>query len=230
MPKSVEKTSMTIQSSRGEGAQPLRSHVPEVSGAEGAQERGAAWYTCVRMAQPFDEIAAVPPELKIPAAFVVGVTAAALGGAGLGVVRASGPPLERMAEAIFQGSLTVYVGIAAFDVWEHLRLEKHVTGSYLSSTVVPWPETAIHGAIGATLAGFIQLARPIERKLERRDAFVLLTPHIFLALGWLDELAFHRRRALHREDILHTVSHLSAAALMASLFAARVINWRRLRR
>lgn len=221
---------MTIRSPMSEGAQQVRSHVPEASGAEDTGERGAAWYTCVRMARPFYEVAAVPLELKIPKKFVVGVTAAALGGAGLGFARTSGPVLGRVAEAIFQGSLTVYAGIAAFDVLEHLRLEKHVTGGYLSSTVIPWPETAIHVAIGATLAGFIQLARPIDRKLERRDAFVLLTPHLFLALGWLDELAFHRRRALHREDILHTVSHLSAAALMAALFAARVINWRRLRR
>jgi len=117
--------------------------------------------------------------------------------------------------------------VSALDIWEHFRLEKHVTGHYLTATVVPIGESLVHGAIGLTLIAFIGLAAPFGDPFRLRDWFVLSAPLLFLALGWCDEIVYHRRRALHREDILHTVSHLAAGTMIASLFASRVIDWNR---
>ena len=119
-----------------------------------------------------------------------------------------------------------YVAVSLLDLWEHFRLERYVTGRWLTNTVVPRGETVVHGLIVATLVLVITLARPFPERLEWRDWIVLTGPVAFLALGWLDELAYHRRRALHREDMLHTVSHLAAGAVLVSLFASRVVEWR----
>ena len=82
----------------------------------------------------------------------------------------------------------------------------------------------IHTGLVLTLIVALFLARPIAGDVAPRDWFVLGSPLLFLGLGWYDELVYHHRRALHREDILHTISHLAAAVFLVSLFVAKVFD------
>jgi hypothetical protein len=71
----------------------------------------------------------------------------------------------------------------------------------------------------------LALVRPLDRKrLRARDWFTISAPGIFLALGWRDELKFHRRRSAHREDLMHTVAHLAAGVMLASLYLWRFLR------
>lgn len=189
-----------------------------------ASSRGAEWYSCVREARPFRELAKIPEPLRIPRWFVGVLVAVVALGVVLGLL-ADGSLGFRAASAAFQGSLYAYLAVSLLDLWEHFRLEHYVSGRWLSSVVVPRGESALHGAIVATLVAILTLARPLPPQLELRDWFVLIGPIGFVALGWADELVYHRRRALHREDMLHTVSHLAAAAMLVSIFAAKVVDW-----
>lgn len=83
----------------------------------------------------------------------------------------------------------------------------------------------VHEAIVTTIILFAYLARPLSFSLGLIDWFLILAPVPFLTLGFADEIVYHRRRALHRENILHTVSHIVAAAMLASIVAARMIDW-----
>ena len=65
-------------------------------------------------------------------------------------------------------------------------------------------------------AGVLALSRPLPSVLEPRDWFVLASPLVFLALGWRDEFVYHRRRSVHREDLMHTVAHLAAGAMLSA--------------
>jgi hypothetical protein len=86
--------------------------------------------------------------------------------------------------------------------------------------------TANHLATISVLIATLLLARPLPReRLAPRDWFVLFAPGLFLALGWRDELVYHRRRAVHREDMMHTVAHLAAGAMLAGFYATRTIPW-----
>jgi hypothetical protein len=75
------------------------------------------------------------------------------------------------------------------------------------------------------LAGVFLMARPLPAPPAARDLFVLAAPLVFLALGWWDEVAYHRRRAAHREEVLHALSHLAGGALLAFLLVARLTAW-----
>ncbi|GAB5547026.1 MAG: hypothetical protein SangKO_067860 [Sandaracinaceae bacterium] len=167
----------------------------------------------------------MPEELRIPPRFVLGVLAACAAGIVVGIVWTDGPAVRRAVGATFYASLYAWIAVAVIDGREHLRLEKHVTGSYFSCVVVPVGESVLHGALALTVAGLVFLARPLPEVIELRDWFVLLAPVLFLALGWSDELIYHRRRALHREDILHTVSHLASGTMLVALFGLRVVHW-----
>ncbi len=136
------------------------------------------------------------------------------------------PAPQRAAQAVFTGAGLGYLSTSLVDFWEHFRLEKQQTGRYLASEAVPPGETANHLATISTLVAIFLLARPLPReRLAPRDWFVLLGPALFLGLGWRDELVYHRRRAAHREDMMHTVAHLAAGVMLASFYSTRVIPW-----
>lgn len=193
--------------------------------AEPEDTGNAEWHECIRHARPFDEVRTLPAELRAPWSFKLGVLAACVAGVVVGVLWTDGPLARQAVGATFYASLYAWVAVAVVDGREHLRLEKHVTGSYLRSVVVPVGESALHVALALTVIGLVWLARPLPEVLELRDWYVLLSPLLFLALGWSDELIFHRRRSLHREDILHTVSHLASGTMLVSLFALHVVRW-----
>lgn len=188
-----------------------------------SEEPGSEWTTCIRHARPFDEVRQLPPELWIPRWFLSLIAAVALAGALFGYASTTGGFACRVAAGAFQASLHLYLAVTLLDLAEHFRLEKHVTGRWIGATVVPLGEHALHGAILVVLVAIVELARCVHQELEVRDWFVLGAPLVFLGLGWCDELVYHRRCALHREDILHTVSHLAAAAMLVSLLSARML-------
>lgn len=109
---------------------------------------------------------------------------------------------------------------------EHLRLERRATGHYLRWTVVPPSESFTHSAIVANNAMAHLLARPIRRRLGARDRWLLVAPATFLALGWFDELAYHRRRAPYSEEIIHAVEHLAEGMIWTTIHADKLVDWR----
>jgi hypothetical protein len=52
-----------------------------------------------------------------------------------------------------------------------------------------------------------------------------MAPAVFLALGWAEELIYHRRRTPHRENLIHTTEHLAEGIKWTSLYASRCISW-----
>ncbi len=119
--------------------------------------------------------------------------------------------------------LVAYAVSALYDLAEHFRLEQAATGRWWTWTVVSPCESALHVAIGLVVAAAAALARPLPDAPELRDLFVLSAPFLFVGLGLADELGFHRRRCAHREDIMHTVSHLLALGVFAALWVGRVL-------
>jgi hypothetical protein len=185
---------------------------------------------------PSDPIAALPysarpplaPSLRMPRWVVRAIAGAVVGGPLVAVATSRGATVgARVTRALLLGGGAAYLTTSLVDFAEHFRLERAATGAWLRSTVVPPGETINHAATIAVIAGALALARPIPRRPAPRDLFVLAAPALFLALGWRDELRFHRRRAVHREDLLHTVSHLAAATMWTGLYAHRLVEWRR---
>jgi hypothetical protein len=174
----------------------------------------------------FTELPRLPRELRIPPWLGAGIGAAVAGGGLLGVAGRGAPPPERLVRSIFYGSAFGYLTTSLLDFWEHFRLERAVTGHYLRCAAVPIGETLNHGATIATLVSLLALARPPRRSL--RDLWVLAAPGVFLALGWRDELVYHRRRSTHREDIMHTVAHLAGGVMLASFYTMRLVSWHKL--
>lgn len=119
--------------------------------------------------------------------------------------------------------LAAYGASALRDLAEHFRLEKAATGRLWSWTVVGPAESALHVAIGLVVIAAALLARPLPDAPALRDGFVLAAPFLFVGLGLADEIGFHRRRCDHREDMMHTVSHLLALAAFAALWVGRVL-------
>lgn len=111
------------------------------------------------------------------------------------------------------------------DFIEHFRLERELSGSAFSWRVVPVGETMLHVAIGAVLAALVLLARPNDGNEGAGDWLAVAAPVVFVVLGWADELYYHRRRAMQREHILHTVSHLTAAATLVCFAILRFVRW-----
>ncbi|MGH7805778.1 MAG: hypothetical protein ACREQJ_15635, partial [Candidatus Binatia bacterium] len=83
--------------------------------------------------------------------------------------------------------------------------------------VVPVGETIVHVGVVASINAMFLLARPLPPTLQPRDWIVLASPLLFLVFGWGDERFFHRRRSVHREDVLHAASHIAAATMVAML-------------
>jgi len=163
--------------------------------------------------------------LRVPAWLVVLTFAAIAVGAALGFGHEPAPPGQRLARAVFLGAGAAYLLVSLVDFWEHWRLEKVVTGRYLAFEAIPPGETLNHAATILVLASVLVLGRPPRSPLALRDWWVVMAPAAFLALGWRDELVYHRRRAQHREDIMHTVAHLAAAVMMAGFAASRLVDW-----
>jgi hypothetical protein len=161
----------------------------------------------------------MPPGLRIP----LWLRLVSGGAVGLAVVagttRTRGPLPWRLLRAVFFGSSVGYAITAALDLTEHLRLEKAATGHYLRWVAVPPLETALHCAAVATNLSALVLARPGRRPRRERLLWLALAPGALLVLGWADELAFHRRRTRHREDIMHTTQHLAEGIMLATRYA-----------
>lgn len=172
----------------------------------------------------------VPPGLAIPSWLGLGLLGVVAGAAWLGwrARRSVRSRPERAARAVFCGSAAAYAATSLVDFAEHFRLERARTGRYLAAVAVPPGETLNHVLTVGALAGLLVLARPLgARPIAARDVYVVVAPALILVLGWRDELVFHRRRARHREDMMHTVSHLGLAGMLAGLFASRVVDWDR---
>ncbi len=173
----------------------------------------------------FDALGPLPESLRAPPRW------AALGVAsGVGALLATAPWAaslwpQGLARTGLAVSLVAYLGVSLLDLAEHFRLEREVSGRWLGWQAVPLGESCVHVAVTGVLLAAFALARPLLAQPTLRDAFVLASPLLFLALGWWDELAYHRRRATHREDILHTLSHLAGGALLAFLLIGRLLPW-----
>lgn len=176
-----------------------------------------------------------PREVRIPWWLGLGVGAVTLGGAIYGwrqrkkslIGTGENPPApQRAAQALFVGAGLGYLSTSLLDFWEHFRLEKEQTGKYWGFQVVPLGETLNHLATISTLLSLFALARPLPpERLKLRDWYVLLGPALFLALGWRDEVVYHRRRAAHREDIMHTIAHLAVGVMFVGFYSLRTIPW-----
>jgi hypothetical protein len=176
--------------------------------------------------RPFDEVRVVPRPLRVPRPLALAIGGAIAGGQLLGALTHRRRPAGyRVVRSIFFGSAFGYLATSLVDFWEHQRLEKEVTGEYFRWVAVPPGATANHLATIGNVISMLTLARPIRRRPSLRDLWVLAAPGLFMALGWRDELVYHRRRSTHREDIMHTTSHLAAAAMLASLYAMRLPRW-----
>jgi hypothetical protein len=156
---------------------------------------------------------------------VVAVAIALVAGAAGGAVLSAGSAPYRLLRAIFFASAFGYLVLSLLDFWEHFRLEKAATGRWWSMSVLPVGETLNHAATGAVIIALFVLARPLPPSLAARDWFVLAAPALFLALGWRDEMVYHRRRCAHREDIMHTVAHLAAGVMMCTYLSSRLFVW-----
>ncbi len=127
--------------------------------------------------------------------------------------------------AIFFAAAFAYLAVSSVDFWEHLRLEKVLTGRWLAFSAVPIAETVNHALTTSVLVLTFLLARPFPEVLAPRDWYVVAAPVLYLALGWVDELVYHRRRAVHREDLMHTVSHLAGGAMLTAFYAMRLTRF-----
>lgn len=116
---------------------------------------------------------------------------------------------------------------AGLDLAEHFRLERQRTGRLWSWQAVSPGESAVHAVLALLIASWWLLARPPAAVPTARDAFVVAAPLAILAVGLVDEWAFHRRRVEHREHLLHTTSHLALGAMVAFVLLVRVVPWER---
>jgi hypothetical protein len=174
---------------------------------------------------PFAARAPLPPSLRPSALVVVAVSVALVGGVALALASTAGAAPYRALRAIFLASAFANAVLSTLDFWEHFRLERAATGRWWSMTVLPPGETLNHAATGAVIVALFVLARPLPPALAPRDWFVVMTPAIFLALAWRDEIVYHRRRCAHREDIMHTVAHLAAGVMMCTYLSSRLFRW-----
>ena len=166
-----------------------------------------------------------PADVRIPWWVSASCLGAAAAGAAQGLLASAGTPVERYLRCVYTACALLYLALSAIDFVEHFRLEKEATGRYLAMTAVPFGETVNHALTLSTIIAAIVLARPLPAVLEPRDVVVLGAPIAFLALGLRDELVYHRKRAKHREDIMHTTAHLTAGIMWATLYALRLGTW-----
>lgn len=176
-------------------------------------------------ARPFSEMRHVPRSLRIPVVVALALAVVVPLGFAVGVAAEGFVPLRGVVRGFFFAAMAAFVVVSVTDILEHVRLERELTGRFVAAKVVPLGESLLHAAIGATLAALFVLSRPLEGGTTLRDFFVVAAPVLFLALGWTDELVYHRRRAQQREHILHTLGHLAAAAMLVSFVTLRFVDW-----
>lgn len=179
--------------------------------------------------------ASVPRGLRVPRWLGVTLAGAVATGPLLALATRRAPWPDRLARAVFFGSAFGYLTASLVDFAEHFRMEKALTGRYVAAVAVPPGETLNHAATIAIIVTALATARPLSPS-PARQAWTLAAPALFLALGWRDEFVYHRKRATHREDLMHTVSHLAAGVMWAGLYTMRALEaapvsaWQRLRR
>jgi hypothetical protein len=175
--------------------------------------------------RPYKEMP-LPPTLAIPRPLAATLAAGIATAAFAGLARRRGPFAQRVLRGILYGSVTAWAVSAALDLAEHLRLEKEVTGSYLHARALPLSESFVHAGIILTNLSALALARPLRKRLGLLDVWLLAAPAVFLAFGCADEIGYHRRRAPHREEVIHAVEHLAEGIMWTSLYATRLVPWR----
>jgi hypothetical protein len=166
-----------------------------------------------------------PADVRIPWWVSAPCVAAAAAGAAQGFFASAATPAERYLRCVYTACAFLYLALSTVDFVEHFRLEKEATGRFLSMTAVPFGESVNHALTLSTIALAIVLARPLPALVEPRDMVVLGAPIAFLVLGLRDEIVYHRKRAKHREDIMHTTAHLTAGIMWTTLYALRLTSW-----
>lgn len=132
-------------------------------------------------------------------------------------------PAQAVVRGTFLASAMGYLSVSLLDFALHFRMERERTGHAIGWKVIPLGESVNHVLTVGTLASLLALARkPRLARYALRDRWTLAAPALFLALGWRDELVYHRRRTDHREDMLHTVSHLAAGVMLTSFMRLRM--------
>ncbi len=169
-----------------------------------------------------------PADVRIPSWVVALCVLAPAAGVAEGLTASAHAPAERFLRCVYPACAFLYLALSAVDFAEHFRLEKETTGRFTSMTAIPLGESLNHVGTLATIIAAIVLVRPLpptSSALEARDLVVLGAPLAFLALGLRDEVVYHRKRAKHREDIMHTTAHLAAAVMWTTLYALRLTRW-----
>jgi hypothetical protein len=166
-----------------------------------------------------------PADVRIPWWVPAVCTAAVTAGVLQGLVESGHAPTERFLRCVYPACAFLYLTLSAIDFAEHFRLEREATGRFTSMTAIPLGESVNHALTLSTIIAAILLARPLPAVLAPRDLVVLAAPIAFLALGLRDEIVYHRKRAKHREDIMHTTAHLTAGIMWTTLYALRLTRW-----
>jgi hypothetical protein len=164
--------------------------------------------------------------LRIPRWLALATGAALSVGPILAVSSRGASPRVRLLRGVLGSSAAAYVLTVVLDAAEHLRLEKAVTGHYLRWQAVPLGESLLHTGILADVALAAASVRHPRRLLRPRDRAMLLAPAAFLAVGWLDEIVYHRRRVGLREEVIHALEHISEGMMWTALYALRFVTKR----
>ncbi len=133
-------------------------------------------------------------------------------------------PAVRALRGILATSAAGYVICTGLDTAEHFRLEKELTGRHLRWKAVPLDESLLHAGIILDVLAVVATARRPRRMVRRRDRLTLLAPAAFLAIGWLDEVVYHRRRVPIREEMIHATQHVSEGMMWTALYALRFLE------
>lgn len=175
--------------------------------------------------EPFRETR-LEPALRIPRWLALAIGGALALGPVLAGARRGEPGRVRALRAILISSAAAYAVNFVLDSAEHFRLEKAATGHYLRWIAVPLGESALHLAVLVDLLTAMATARRPRRRMRGREVGMLLAPALFLAVGWLDELAYHRRRVPLREELIHATEHIAEGTMWTTLYALRVLTRR----
>jgi hypothetical protein len=167
----------------------------------------------------------LPEELRIPRWLTALLVSAMAAGVAIGLFTTAGAPALKMIRAIFFAAALGYLTISVVDLWEHWRLEREAGGGLFTWRAMRVGETVNHAFTTVAVVGFLALARRPPPVLEWRDWVALALPAGFLLLGWRDELLYHRRRCVHREDLMHTVAHLAAGLMICSFALSKMVGW-----
>lgn len=181
------------------------------------------------IALPYREMP-FPEALRLPRWLQAVLGGALLAGPLVGLASRKTSTPQRALRATLWTSGLAYAAAATLDLAEHFRLEKEVTGRYLTWKAIPPSEAMVHAGIIGTNLGALLLARPVKRPYGPVDLFNMAAPALFLAFGWVDELGYHRRRTQHREDLIHTTQHLAEGVMWTALYATRLFPKRHRRR